>query len=217
MGTAYGTFAQIATAVLLWTPNAAFQPLPARSLGRHPTPSRLYSTGINTSFMWNAGLSYGKGSFAFYRNFNDMMKVFPDEDRQAYPEIFNLPKGVYEVRLNKPLGIVFEEIETGRGLYVQDLVEGGNAEREGTIRPGDVLVGMSAVKIVGAKYERRMIPARNFDFDTMVGAVSSNDPKWSCDDVMIMVERPGEADSTKVDQFMSFFEPPIDNPWKQPQ
>jgi hypothetical protein len=217
MGTAYGTFVQFVTVVLLWTPTAAFQVLSSRTLGSHQTQSRLYSIGINTSFMWNAGLSYGKGSFAFYRNFNDMMKVFPDEDRQAYPEIFNLPKGVYEVRLNKPLGIVFEEIETGRGLYVQDLVEGGNAETEGTIRPGDVLVGMSAVKIVGAKYERRMIPARNFDFDTMVGAVSSNDPKWSCDDVMIMVERPGEADSTKVDQFMSFFEPPIDNPWKQPQ
>lgn len=203
------------TAVLLLAPSSAFQALSSGPLNRQS--SRLYSTGINTSFMWNAGLSYGKGSFAFYRSFNDMMKVFPDEDRQAYPEIFNLPKGVYEVQLSRPLGIVFEEIESGRGLYVQDLVDGGNAEMEGTIRPGDVLVGLSAVKIVGAKYERRMIPARKFDFDTMVGAVSSNDPKWSCDDVMIMVERPGEADSSKVDEFMSFFEPPIDNPWKQAQ
>lgn len=208
-------FQIIVVAVLLLAP--VFQAFSPKSLNRHRTRSCLYSTGINTSFMWNAGLSYGKGSFAFYRSFNDMMKVFPDEDRKAYPEIFNLPKGVYEVRLNKPLGIVFEEIETGRGLYVQDLVEGGNAEVEGTIQPGDVLVGLSAVKIVGAKYERRMIPARNFDFDTMVGAVTSNDPKWSCDDVIVMVERPGEADSAKVDEFMSFFEPPIDNPWKQPQ
>lgn len=69
--------------------------------------------------MWNAGLSFGKGTFKFYRNFDDWMKVFPDEDREAYPEVFNVPKGVYEVSLTKPLGIVFEEIEVGKGVYVQ--------------------------------------------------------------------------------------------------
>ena len=167
--------------------------------------------------MWGAGLNFGKGDFKFYSNFESMMSVFPKEDREAYPEVFNLPKGVYEVQMMKPLGIVFEEIEAGKGLYVQELVEGGNAEKVGVVQPGDILVGITAVKIVGAKYERRMIPARNFDFDTMVGAVGSNDPKWECNDVVIMFERPGEADSKKVDDFMDFFEPPIDNPWKQPQ
>jgi len=145
------------------------------------------------------------------------MSPFPDEDREAYPEIFNLPKGVYEVALAKPLGIVFEEIEAGKGLFVQDLVEGGNAAINGKVQIGDVLVGITAVKIVGAKYERRLIPARKFDFDTMVGAVASNDPKWDCNEVFLMFERPGEADSEKVDEFMAFFEPPFDNPWKQPQ
>uniref|UniRef100_A0A7S3LAF4 PDZ domain-containing protein n=1 Tax=Amphora coffeiformis TaxID=265554 RepID=A0A7S3LAF4_9STRA len=181
------------------------------------TTTTLSETAIDTSFMWGRGLNFGKGDFKFYRGFDDMMSVFPDEDRAAYPEVFNLPKGVYEVALPKPLGIIFEEIDAGRGLYVQDMVEDGNAALSGKIQVGDVLIGMTAVKIVGAKYERRMIPARNFDFDTMVGAVSSNVPKWQCNDVVLMFERPGECDSKKVAEFMEFFEPPFDNPWKQQQ
>ena len=145
------------------------------------------------------------------------MRPFPAEDREAYPEVFNFPAGLYEVSLPKPLGIVFEEIDVGKGLYVQDLVEGGNAELSGKVKKGDVLVGITAIKIVGAKYERRLIPARSFDFDTMVGAIESNEAKWGCNDVVMVFERPGEADPAKVDDFMSFFEPPFDNPWKQRQ
>lgn len=117
----------------------------------------------------------------------------------------------------QPLGIVFEEIEAGKGVYVQDLVEGGLAERQGKVQPGDVLVAVTAVKIVGAKWERRLIPARDFDFDTAVGAIGSNDPKWQCNDVILMFERPGEADSAEVDRFLEFFVPPFDNPWRQQQ
>ncbi len=51
----------------------------------------------------------------------------------------------------KPLGIIFEEIEIGKGVYVQDLVEGGNAERMGTIKKDDVLIAVTAIKVVGAK------------------------------------------------------------------
>lgn len=146
------------------------------------------------------------------------MGVFPEEDKLRYPEIFNFPKGVYEVQLSKPLGIVFEEIELGKGLYVKDLVENGHAARSPIeIGIGDVLVGITAVKVVGAKYERRLIPARNFDFDTLVGAITSNDPRYGCDNVILVFERPNEADPKVVDQFMRFFEPPFDNPWKQQQ
>mmetsp|Transcript_26008 Transcript_26008/g.71632 ORF Transcript_26008/g.71632 Transcript_26008/m.71632 type:complete len:218 (+) Transcript_26008:65-718(+) len=182
--------------------------------------TRLYAEQqgtIDTSFMWGAGLNFGKGEFKFYRNLQDFLKPFPDQDRQAFPEVFTLPCGTYEVQLDKPLGIVFEEVEVGKGLFVQDLVEGGNAEQEGQVQKGDLLVGITAVKIVGAKYERRLIPCRNFDFDTMVGAVSSNEPKWGCEDVVLMFERPDEADSAQVDQFMAFFEPPVDSPWRMQQ
>lgn len=202
---------------LVWnflTTASAFLPQLNR-VNTQPRVSPLF--GINTSFMWNDGNNFGKGEFAFFSSFDRMMRVFPEEDKQEFPELFQIPKGLYEVRLNKPLGVVFEEIDAGSGLYVQDLVEGGNAAREGTIQVGDVLVGMTAVKIVGAKHERRLIPARRFDFDTMVGAVGSNNAKFSCDDVVLFVQRPGEIEDAKVDEFMNFFEPPFANPWKQRQ
>lgn len=113
------------------------------------------------------------------------MGVFPEEDRKAYPEIFSMPKGVYEVSLPKPLGIIFEEIEIGKGVFVQDLVEGGAAERQGKIQRGDVLIGITAIKVVGARWERRLLPTRPWSFDTVVGAIGSNEPKWSCDNVVM--------------------------------
>ena len=180
------------------------------------TSTQLHET-LSVPGMWGSGLNFGKGEFAFYRSFNSFMKPFTPEDREAYPEVFNLPQGLYEVSLTKPLGIVFEEVEAGKGVYVQDLVDGGLAQRQGKIQIGDVLVGVTAVKIVGAKWERRMIPARKFDFDTVIGAIGSNEEKWGCEDVLLMFERPGEADSAKVDGFLEFFEPPVDNPWKQRQ
>jgi hypothetical protein len=132
-----------------------------------PSNTLCHAT-VDTSFMWNGGNSYGKGQFKFYAGFEKWMSVFPDEDRKANPELFNLPKGVYEVKLEKPLGIVFEEIDFGKGLYVQDLVDGGNADIEGSVQKDDILIGITAVKIVGAKFERRLIPCLGFDFDTMV-------------------------------------------------
>ena len=74
--------------------------------------------------MWSGGLNFGKGEFRFYRSFGSFMSPFTEEDRQAFPEAFNLPEGVYEVSMVKPLGIVFEEIEAGEGVFVQELVVG---------------------------------------------------------------------------------------------
>jgi len=167
--------------------------------------------------MWPGGNKFGKGPFRFYSGFKDWMGVFPEEDAAAYPEIFNLPKGVYEISLASPLGIIFEEIEIGKGVFVQDLVEGGAAERQGKIQKGDVLVGVTGIKVIGAKWERRLLPARPFSFDTAVGAISSNEGKWGCQDTVLMFERPGEADPAKTDEFMLFFNPPGDSPWRQTQ
>lgn len=183
----------------------------------HKPTSVACHAQFSTSGLWNSGFNFGKGEFRFYRGFDDFMSPFPLEDRALYPEVFILPQGVYEVALAKPLGIIFQEITVGEGVYVQDLVQGGNAERQGVIQKGDVLVGITATKIVGAKWERRLIPARKFDFDTVVGAIMSNEPKWGCDNVILMFERPGEADSQKTNTFLDFFEPPFDNPWKQAQ
>mmetsp|Transcript_28900 Transcript_28900/g.61028 ORF Transcript_28900/g.61028 Transcript_28900/m.61028 type:complete len:211 (+) Transcript_28900:135-767(+) len=190
----------------------AFAPvISTSSQARESTPALYAQNGI-----WNTGNSFGKGEFRFYEGLDSYMKPFPDEDREMYPEMFKLPKGVYEVPLAKPCGILFEEIEPNCGVYVQDLVEGGNAARQGVLQNGDVLVAMTAVQISGAKWERRMIPARKFGFDLVVNAIGSNDEKWGCNNVILMVERPGEADSEEVGKFLEFFEPPSDTPWKLP-
>ncbi len=175
------------------------------------------STALNLKVpgMWTNGNAYGKGQFRFYKSFDSWMAPFPEEDRQAFAEIFNLPKGVYEVSMVKPLGIIFEEVEIERGVYVQDLVEGGNAEIMGKIQKNDVLVGVTAIKVVGAKWERRLLPAKDMSFDTVVGAIGSNEPKWGCEDVVLMFMRPDEVeDMQKVDEFFDFFNPPGDSSWR---
>lgn len=182
-------------------------------------PRRLSSSSAlhSVNGIWNTGNDFGKGKFRFYEGLDSYMKPFPDEDRELYPEMFKLPKGVYEVSLAKPCGILFEEIEPNRGVFIQDLVEGGNAERQGILQKDDLLVGVTAIQISGAKWERRLIPARNFGFDLVVDAIGSNEEKWGCNDVILMVERPGEANNREeVEKFLQFFEPPPDTPWKLP-
>ena len=175
------------------------------------------ATSLNAvNGIWNTGNDFGKGKFRFYDGLDSYMKPFPDEDRELYPEMFKFPTGSYEVPLAKPCGIIFEEIEANRGVYVADLVEGGNAANQGIIKKGDILVGMTAVQISGAKWERRLIPARRFGFDLVVNAIGSNDEKWGCNNVILMFERPDEANSEEVDKFLDYFEPPADTPWKLP-
>lgn len=177
--------------------------------------STSLDASFNTRGMWNNGLSYGKGQFRFYKSFDSWMSPFPEEDRQEFPELFTLPKGVYEVVMNKPLGIVFEEIEVGKGVYVLDLVEGGNAERMGAIQEFDVLIGITAIKVVGAKWERRLIPAKDLSFDTILGAIESNNEKWGCDDVVMQFMRPTDVeDMQAVEDHLAFFNPPGDSAWR---
>lgn len=187
--------------------------LPTRN-GYAPAAGR--ASRICMSGMWNSGLEYGKGLFTKYVGFDEWMKPFPDEDREAYPEMFALPEGVYEVALERPLGIAFEEVEQGgrKGVVVTELVEGGNAEKQGSIAPDDVLIATTAVKVIGAKWERRLIPARELDFDTIMGAIGSNEARWQCPDVIMQFARPS-ADALKVKAFLEFFEPPLDSPWRR--
>lgn len=189
---------------------------PATAFTRSSTHHRdlVQCNAFSTSGMWNNGNSYGKGPFRFYEGFDKWMDPFAKEDREAFPELFELPKGVYEVGIPKPLGIVFEEVEIGKGVYVTDLVEGGNAETQGIVQKDDVLIGVTAVKVVGAKWERRLIPAKDLSFDTVVGAIGSNERQWGCENVILQFVRPGEADDEQVKAHLDFFNPPGDSSWR---
>lgn len=192
-----------------------FAPSFSSSSSHSSASTALFSSNFDTRAMWNNGNSFGKGQFTFYRSQKDWMKPFPPQDRESYPQLFTLPKGVYEISMVKPLGIVFEEIEAGKGVYVSDLVEGGNAERQGVVQKGDILIGVTAIKVVGAKWERRLIPARDLSFDVVVNAISSNEMKWGCEDVVLQFERPSDVEDRKaVEDHLAFYNPPGDSAWR---
>ena len=111
---------------------------------------QLYVPGL-----WNGGNQFGKGDFKFYRSFDSFTRTFTEEDRQEFKDVLTIPTGMYEVSMTRsaPLGIIFEEIEAGEGCFVQDIVEGGMADVQGRIKIGDILVGVTAIKVVGGKFE----------------------------------------------------------------
>ena len=114
--------------------------------------------------------------------------------------INELPDGVYEVTLPKPLGIGFEEFTAGRadgggsGVFVNVLVEDGNGAKSGQIAVGDHLVGVTAVRIQGGKFERGMYECKGWSFDTIVDGIGSNEEKFGCKDVVLQFFRPPAAE-----------------------
>ena len=152
---------------------------------------------------------FGKPPFNFYKGFDAFMSVFPDEDREEHPAMFNLPTGVYELAMPRPLGIAFEEREVGRGIVVTECVEGGNAAKSGLIQPGDVLVAVTAIKCPSSmsRFERKLIPCLNLDYDTIVAAIGTNQ-RPRCEDVILQFMRPSDCDEPEVGTFLEFFEMP---------
>mmetsp|Transcript_21071 Transcript_21071/g.30920 ORF Transcript_21071/g.30920 Transcript_21071/m.30920 type:complete len:217 (+) Transcript_21071:141-791(+) len=59
--------------------------------------------------------------------------------------------------LPKPMGIVFEENDSDTaGIFVLSLSEGGEAEQDGTIKPGDQLVAVNDKKVTGASFDESL-------------------------------------------------------------
>ena len=90
------------------------------------------------------------------------------------------------VRLRRPLGIMFEETNPGKaeGVVVSDLVEDGNAWKDGRVFVGDRLAKVSAVILGGesalvtvgggkqyTNWERELVPCTKMDFDSIMAAI----------------------------------------------
>ena len=59
--------------------------------------------------------------------------------------------------LTKPMGLVFEENdEEVGGIFVASLAEGGNAEKDGTIKPGDQLVSVNGQYVAGLDFDQAL-------------------------------------------------------------
>lgn len=111
-----------------------------------------------------------------YKGFEDWCSGYAEDQKEKWPTYFVLPEGVYEVQLQKPLGIVFEEVEADgrKGCFVSELVPDGNAEKAG-VGVGDLLLATTGVKVRGAKFDRPLIQADNLDYETIIGAIQSNE------------------------------------------
>ena len=110
----------------------------------------------------------------------------------------------YMVRLQKPLGIIFEEVTPGKaeGVTVAGLVEGGRAELDGRILVGDKLIRVSAVQFGGQQsliklgdgaqftsVERNLIPVTALPFDVIMSAIASNEGRYGYTDVALELQR----------------------------
>jgi len=171
------------------------------------------------------GMEFGKGFGSYYSGWADWVKEYPEADRTAYPALFLMPKDCYEIRLDKPLGIAFIENDDG-GVVVEDLVEGGNAAKSGVIKPGDVLLGSTACMGRDGTFERKMIPVRYQDFDTIMGAIGSNEPRFNKqrkNDVILQFARPSapyendgdpfNGGSRGVKDYLESLKLPVNSPW----
>ena len=120
--------------------------------------------------------------------------------RMRTRQLLAVAAATYTVRLPKPLGIQFEENVPGqpRGVSVAGLVPGGNAERDGRVLVGDTLVRVSAVSFGGqsalltlgtgqqyTSFQRDLIPATKLNFDTIMGAIGSNEGRYGYTDVVM--------------------------------
>ena len=112
-------------------------------------------------------------------------------------------------------------------VVVDFLVEGSNAEASGVISSGDTLLATTAALSIGPKFERKLIPSRYLDFDTIMGAIGSNEARYHKkrkNDVILQFARPGApyesdgdiyADGTRgVTDYLKSLEFPPDSPWR---
>ena len=111
-------------------------------------------------------------------------------------------------------------------MEVDYVVEGSNADLSRTIKPGDVLLATTACMGRDGTFERKMIPSRYLDFDTIMGAIGSNEPRFNkkrTNDVILQFARPGalyENDGDPysggkrgVTDYLDSLKFPSDSPW----
>ena len=89
----------------------------------------------------------------------------------------------YSVSLSKPLGLVLEENKTTGTITVAEIVPGGNADNNGLISVGDLLIATSGftrtteqmygeISVKGGEQMVRIV-CRGESFDTVLAAISS--------------------------------------------
>ncbi|EFN59382.1 hypothetical protein CHLNCDRAFT_137860 [Chlorella variabilis] len=113
-----------------------------------------------------------------------------------------------KLTLRKPLGLVLAEREQPGGaaqVFVEEIVAGGNAAKDGQVQVGDVLTRCSAVLLKAGKegeFQREghgQRPYDNFEqvwfdcsgkkFDTVMAALGSNSERWGIFNIQLEFQR----------------------------
>ena len=113
-------------------------------------------------------------------------------------------------------------------MVVDYLVEGSNAEKSGVIKPGDKLLATTACMGRDGKFERKLIPSRYESFDTIMGAIGSNEARFNKqrkNDVILQFARPEapyendgdpyDGGSRGINDYLESLKFPVDSPWLQ--
>lgn len=90
----------------------------------------------------------------------------------------------YSVTLSKPLGLILEEDRDSGSIYVGEVVKDGNADRNGSISAGDILIATAGytrtteqtygVTIVPGGERVVRLQVRGERFETVMAAISSH-------------------------------------------
>ena len=108
--------------------------------------------------------------------------------------------------IRQPLGIVLAEDAKNGRIVVEEVVSGGNAARDGRVAVGDVLTGCQAVTLKEAKmsgsfekegygarpydnWERIWVDAVGLQYETVMSALSSNNPRWGISSIELELEQ----------------------------
>ena len=160
---------------------------------------------------WHAGLGPAARPLAMPHRVAAAVMEYGDNCYEGALE--PLPENVFEVSIERPLGIGFEEdgpIIGKSGVSVNTVVDGSNAAKgttvlknvngsnqaaPGKVEIGDKLIGVTAIRYVGSKWEREMFNTRKWAFDTVVEAIGSNDAKFISNYVILQFERKAAAAS----------------------
>eukprot|EP00287_Rhodomonas_sp_CCMP768_P005088 CAMPEP_0196740204 /NCGR_PEP_ID=MMETSP1091-20130531/29930_1 /TAXON_ID=302021 /ORGANISM="Rhodomonas sp., Strain CCMP768" /LENGTH=141 /DNA_ID=CAMNT_0042085215 /DNA_START=173 /DNA_END=598 /DNA_ORIENTATION=+ len=124
---------------------------------------------------------------------------------------YEVPEHCRKIRIEKPLGIILEEVDQGKGAYVVKVNEGSNAQNAG-VQVGELLVACSAATLKAGKegryaetgyggrpfdnWEIVMFPCIDTPFKSIMQALASNNDRWGINAISVVLapeKKKGEA------------------------
>lgn len=129
--------------------------------------------------------------------------MYRSDCRAGSPSMYAGIGAKYTVRLQKPLGITFEECTPGQddGVAIANISETGSAYGDSRVCVGDKLLRVSAVVFGGqgalltignnpafTDWQRELIPCAKESFDTIMAAIGSNNGRWGYTDIVLELQ-----------------------------